>query len=167
MPRVTKMRVVTVDRDGKEIGEPEWVDIPEPDSFAKDGFSHIERYVTRLLGSTARFTSLEISTPDEQVALGLWQRGGSPEFSLTVEWRQKPEREPSIRQFFADRGFPCRQDYLAGNGDVPDATRCLTYSAPPDSRVITQAARDILHDIYGLRESDALDFSYEEHTHAA
>jgi hypothetical protein len=158
------MWVVTVDENGKEK-DGHWVDIPEPDSFTSDGFAHIESYVTRLLSSTARFTSLGISTPDGQIALGLWQRGGIPEFSLTVEWRQEPERERerSIRQFFADRGFACREDYLAGNGGVPDATRCLTYSAPPDSEVITRAARDVLHDIYGLRESDALDFSYEEH----
>lgn len=166
MPRVTKMRVVTVDQNGNEIGEPEWVDIPEPDHFPVDGFSHIKRYVVRLLSSTARYTSLRISTPDEQIAVGLWQHGGLLEFSLTVQWRQEPEREHSIRRFFADRGFPCRQDYLAGNGGVPDATRCLTYSAPPDSIVVTQSVRDILRDVYGLQDSDALDFSYEEHTDA-
>ena len=167
MPRVKKMWVHSVDQNGQDLGDGHWVDIPEPDSFAADGFSHVEGYVSRLLGSTARFTSLGISTPDEQIAVGLWQRGGVPEFSLTVEWRREPERERSIRQFFADRGFACREDYLAGNGGVPGATRCLTYSAPPDGRIITRVTRDILRDIYGIRESDALDFAYEEHTNAA
>jgi len=167
MPRATKMRVVTVDKSGKEIGEPEWVDIPEPDHFPVDGFSHVESYVSRLLSSTARFTALGISTPGGQIAIALWQRGGIPEFSLAVDWRQEPERECLIRQFFADRGFACRQDYLAGNGDVPDATRWLTYVAPADRRVITHTSIDILHDIYGVKESDAMDFSYEEHTNTA
>jgi len=56
MPRVTKMRVVTVDENGKELGDAEWVDIPPPDSFATDGFAHIQSYVIRLLKSSASFT---------------------------------------------------------------------------------------------------------------
>jgi len=166
MIRAKKMWVQTVDQKGKALGDGHWVDIPEPDSFAADGFSHIESYVARLLNSTARFTSLGIDTPDGKIALGLWQRGGIPEFSLTVEWRQESAREHSIRQFFAERGFACRQDYLAGNGDVPDATRCLTYVAPTDTKIVTQASIDILHNIYGLRESGPLDFTYEEHNSA-
>lgn len=164
MPRIKKMWVHTVDQNGQDLGDGRRVDIPEPDRFAEGGFSQIERYVSRLLTSDAKRAALGISTPDEQIAVGLWQRAGIPEFSLTVQWREEPERERLLRQFFAERGFACREDYLAGNGGVPDATRCLTYTLPPDSGMVTQTTRDFLRDIYGLDASDALDFTYEEHT---
>src|SRR5262245_37184747 len=123
-PRVTKMWVVTVDDDGNEK-DGHWVDIPEPDHFTSDGFAQLESYVSRLLRSSARFTSVIIATPDQQIAVSLWQRGGVPEFTLSVEWRSQPERERAVRQFFAERGLSASHDYLAGNGGVPDATRCL------------------------------------------
>jgi hypothetical protein len=137
MPRARKMWVVTVDDNGQELGDGQWVDVPEADSFTTDGFTHIEGYVTRLLQSSASFTS--------------------------VDWRQQPEREHAIRQFFADRSLAAFQDYLAGNGDVADATRCLGYFLPADAQFITTLTKDLLRQIYGLREQDALDFTYEEH----
>jgi hypothetical protein len=160
--RVTKMWVVTVDEDGKELGDGRWVDISEPDSFPSDGFAQIETYVSRLLRSSAHFTSAIIATPDQQTAISLWQRAGVPEFALSVDWRSEVERERAIRQFFGERGLCTSNDYLAGNGDVPDATRCLGYFLPPDVRLITTLTKDVLRQIYQLREQDALDFSFEE-----
>src|SRR6266700_2962418 len=92
IPRATKMWVVTVDENGKEK-DGHWVDIPEPDSFASDGFAQIETYVSRLLRSSARYTSVIIATPDQQIAVSLRQRGGIPHFSISVEWRSETERE--------------------------------------------------------------------------
>jgi hypothetical protein len=161
-PRATKMWVVTVDENGKEK-DGHWVDIPKPDSFASDAFSHIEHYVSRLLQSSARFTSVIIATPDQQVAIGLWQRGVVPEFTLSVEWRSKPELERAVRQFFSERGLSTSHDYLAGNGGAPDATRCLGFFLPPDVQFITTFTKDLLCRIYQLREQDALDFSFKEH----
>jgi hypothetical protein len=163
MPRATKMRVVTVDENGNELGDAKWVDIPEPDHFASGGFDQIEAYVSRLLGSSARFTSIIIATPDERMAVSLWQRAGVPEFTLSVEWRSEAERERAVRQFFSERGLSTSHDYLAGNGGVPDATRCLGYFLPPDLQFITALTKDVLRQIYQLREQDALDFSFEEH----
>jgi hypothetical protein len=163
MPRATKMRVVTVDENGKELGDAKWVDIPEPDHFASDGFAQIESYVSWLLRSSARYTSLIIATPDQQIAVSLGQRGGVPHFSISVEWRSEPDRETTIRQFFDERGLATYHDYLAGNGGVPDATRCLDYYLPPDVQFITTLTKDVLRQIYQLQEQDALDFSFEEH----
>src|ERR1035441_5182993 len=161
-PRATKMWVVTVDENGKEK-DGHWVEIPKPDSLASDAFSHIERYVSRLLQSSARFTSVIIASPDQQVAVSLWQRGGVPEFTLSVQWRAEPERERAVRQFFSERGLSASHDYLAGNGGVPDATRCLGFFLPPDVQFITTLTKDVLCRIYRLREQDALDFSFKEH----
>src|SRR5262245_27576823 len=148
MPCVTKMRVVTVDENGKELGDAKWVDILPPDSFPTNGFGQIESYVTRLLRSAARFTSVIIATPDEQMAVSLWQRGGVPEFTLSVEWRSEPERERAARQFFSARGLSTSHDYLAGNGNVPDATRYLGYFLPPDVQFITALTKDVLRQLY-------------------
>src|ERR1700752_4966697 len=125
LPRAKKMWVVTVDCNGKELGDGRWVDIPKPDSFSSDGFAHIESYISRLLRSSAPFTSLIVATPDGQIAVSLWQRGGVPEIWLSVQWRSETEREQAVRRFFSERGLSTSQDYLAGNGGIPDATRCL------------------------------------------
>jgi hypothetical protein len=163
MPRATKMRVVTVDEHGKELGDANWVDIPEPDHFASDGFAQIESYVLRLLRSPARFTSVIIATPDGQIAVSLWHRGGVPEFTLSVDWRSQPERERAVRQFFSARRLLTSRDYLAGNGGIPDASRHLGYFVPAEVQSITTLTKDVLREIYHLQEQDALDFSYEEH----
>ncbi len=160
MPHTKKMLVVTVDKSGNEVGKGEWVNVPEPDHFSSDGFSHIESYVTRLIQSTAEFTSLIIGTPDQQIAVCLWQRGGIPEFSLMIDWRSKPERVRAVRQFFSVRELSISQDYLAGNGGVPDATRCLAYFLPSDVTFITALTKDVLQGIYGVQEGDALDFLF-------
>lgn len=162
IPRFTKMWVVNVDENGNEK-DGRWVDVPKPDSFASDGFAHVERYVSRLLQSSARFTSVIIATPDQQMAIGLWQRGGVAEFTLSVEWRSEPERERAVRQFFSERGLSASHDYLAGNGEVPDATRCLGFFLPSDVQFITTLTKDVLCRIYQLREQDAFDFSFKKH----
>jgi hypothetical protein len=160
------MWVVTVDEHGKGMGDGRWVDIPAPDRFASNGFAHIESYVSKLMQSSASYTSVIIGTPDSQIAVSLGQRGGVPHFSTTVEWRSEPEREHAIRQFFAEHRLATYHDYLAGNGGVPDATRCLDYYLPPDVQFITTLTKDVLHQIYHLREQDALDFTYDEHSKA-
>jgi hypothetical protein len=165
--RSEKMWVVTVDENGKDLGDGHWVKIPKPVSFASDGFAHIESYVTRLLQSSASYTSVIIGTPDHQTAVLVSQRDGVPEFGLFIDWRSDMERERAIRPFFAERGLSTSHDYLAGNGDVPDATRCLGYFLPTDVEFITTITKNVLQQIYRLREQDALNFTYEEHNKTA
>jgi len=153
--------IVGFDQHGNQLGPEK--DIPTPDSFPTAGLEQVESYVSRLLHSTARFTSLIIATPDEQTAVLLSFRGGVPEITICVDWRLRPELESGIRKFFADRGHLTVHDYLAGNGDIPDATRCLSYHLSPESQLITELTRDLLKNIYGLQDEDALNFSFEEH----
>ena len=157
------MWVVTVDEEGNQLGDGRWVDITKPESFVFNGFAYIEGYVSRLLRSSASFTSVLIATPNGQTAVSLWRRDGVPEFSLSVEWRSEPERERAIRRFFDERKLSTSHDYLAGNGGVPDATRCLGYFLPPDVQFITTLTKAVLQQIYRLQDSDALNFTYEEH----
>jgi hypothetical protein len=160
------MRVVTVDENGKELGDARWVDIPEPDHFKSNGFEHIESYVARLLQSSAPFTSVIIATPDQQIAVSLWQRHGAPQFSVSVDWRSEPARERAIREFFSARGLAASQDYLGGNGGVPDAIRGLGYFLPTDIQFISILTKDVLRQIYELGEQSALDFTYQDHPNA-
>jgi hypothetical protein len=161
------MWVVTVDQNGKELGDGRWVDIPKPDSFSKNGFAHIESYVSKLTNSSARYSSLIIATPDGRIAVLLCQRGGGMEFSLSVEWRSEPEREQAVRQFFAEHNLSASLDYLAGNGGVPDATRCLSYPLPSDVQFVSSLTKDVLGQVYQMREQDALGFTYEENNRAS
>jgi hypothetical protein len=157
------MWVVSVDEDGNDLGDGRWVKIPKPDIFKRDGTAQIQSYVSRLLRSTARFASLIIAAPDQQVAVSLWQRGGIPVFSLSLQRRSEPERERAVRQFFSERGLAIFQDYLAGNGDVPDATRCLAYFLTSDCPFITGITQDVLRRIYSVRDQDPLNFTFQEH----
>lgn len=161
------MWVVSVDQNGKARGDGRWVDIPKPDSFSSNGFAHIESYLSRLINSSAGHSSLVIATPDERIAVLLWQRGGALEFSLSVAWRSEPEQERAVRQFFEERKFSTSQDYLAGNGGIPDATRWLSYPLPSDVQFVASLTKDVLGRIYQVHEQDALDFTYEEHNSAS
>jgi hypothetical protein len=161
--REKKMRVVTLGENGKEPGDERWVRIPKPESFRFDGFDRIEGYVSRLLRASAPFTSLIIAAPNKQVAVDLWQRSGIPGCTLFVDWRAEPERERAIRQFFAQRELSPSQDYLGGNGNVPDAIRLLAYHLPPDVQFITGLTKDVLRQVHQLRAQDGLDFTYQQH----
>jgi len=163
IPRAKRMWV----QIGDDLKTGHWEDIPEPDHFPTDGFAQVDSYVSRLLGSSARFTSVIIATPDQQIAVSLWQHVGLSEFTLSVEWRSEPEQERAVRKFFSARGLSTSHDYLAGNGTVPDATRCIGYFMPSDVQFITGLTKDVLGQIYHLREQDALDFTYQERHEAA
>ena len=156
------MWVVTVDKDGKELGDGRCVDIPKPDRFARNGLAQIESYVSRLRSSAARFSAIMIAAPDQRIAVNLLQRGGVPVLTLLFEWRSEGEREGAARQFFVERGLSRAHDYLGGNGGVPDAIRLLGYYLPPDVQFITTVTKDVFHQIYHLREQDALEFTYQE-----
>jgi hypothetical protein len=116
-----------------------------------------------LFRSSARYTSLIIATPDHRIAVAIGQRNGVPHFDISVEWRSEPETERRIRQFFGARSLAPFQDYLAGNGRVPDATRVLSYYLPSDMQFITTIIKDALRELYQMCEHDALNFTYQEH----
>jgi len=131
--RTKKMWVATVDENGKDLGDGHWVDMPKPKRFSANGFAHIESYVSRLLQSSASYTSLIIHAPSQNIAGILWRCGGVPGFALLVQGRSEPERERAVRQFFGGRKLSTAHDYLAGDG----VTRCLGYVLPPDVQFIT------------------------------
>ena len=135
---------------------------PPPDHYATNGFDEIERYVARLLVPTNTFKFLHIFTPDGSRGFGLDAKDGTVRAGLTVEWRQEPEREAKIRSFFASRGIAPTEDYLAGNGGVPDATRILSYPIIGSSAEVTALTKCILQELCGVSPAEALDINFEE-----
>jgi hypothetical protein len=161
--RTKKMWVTTVDENGKDRGDGHWVDIPKPKHFSANGFAHIESYVSRLLQSSASYTSLIITAPEQNIAGILWRRGGVPGFALLFQGRSEAERERAVRQLFGERKLSTAHDYLAGDG----TTRCIGYFLPPDVQFISGLTKDVLRQINQVHEQDALDLTYQENDRAS
>ncbi len=135
---------------------------PAPDHFATNGFDHIEPYVSRLLVPTNRFRLLHIFTPDGNRGFGLTARGALVEASLTLEWRREVQREAAIRSLFGSLGIAPSQDYLAGNGGVPDATRILEYPVKGSAVEVTALTKRILQELCSVSPEEALNIGYGE-----
>jgi hypothetical protein len=88
--------------------------------------------------------------------------GGTVEAHLTVEWRQEPNREVAIRTFFASLGTPPSEDYLAGNGGIPDATRLLAYPLRGDALALAELTKRILRELCGVSPAEPLNIGYTE-----
>jgi hypothetical protein len=135
---------------------------PPPDHYTTDAFDHIESYVSRLLAPSGRFKSVSIFTPNGQHGFGLFARDGKVEASLYVEQHQEAKRETTIRTFFKLMGIDPSQDYLAANGGVPDATRCLSYPITGSTAEVTALTKRILQELCGVSPTEALDIGYSE-----
>ncbi len=133
-----------------------------PDHYATNGFDRIEPCVSRLLVPANRFKFLHMFTPDGNRGFGLDAKDGVIWADLTVEWRQDAQREAAIRAFFSSLGIAPSQDYLAGNGGVPDATRILDYPVKGNAAEVTALTERILQELCGISPREALDISYRE-----
>jgi hypothetical protein len=157
------MRVITVDRDGKQIGDGEWVDIPKPEHFATDGFCQIGSYVSRLLAPTSGVASLIIGAFEYDCGLALHNRDGKPQISILIDWRRDLQIEQAIRETFERLGLAPENDYLAGNGGIKDATRVLGYHVANDCQFLTNLCADILERVYKVPRTSGLDFIFQTH----
>jgi hypothetical protein len=146
---------VTVSRTGIQLEGP-------PDRYAVGAFEHIESYVSRLLAASARRRSVSFFTPAGDRGFALDATDARVEAHLSVEWRDERPREAAIRGFFASRGLSPTEDYLAGNGDVPDATRLLAYPLAGSASEVTAITKRILQELCGVSPGEALDIGYTE-----
>jgi hypothetical protein len=87
---------------------------------------------------------------------------GEVRVGLIFDWRKEPEEEEAARDFFASRGIAPVEDYLGGNGDVHDALRLLDWPLPVDADSVTTISRQILQELCGIEDHEALNISYEE-----
>jgi hypothetical protein len=157
-----QMKVITIDSEGRQVGKAEWVRIPDPERVPSDGIRHVETFVARLDASTAPFSSLTIFSPDNCRGLLLMRRNDQKRLCLTVEWRQEPEKENAIREFFRKRHIEPALDYLAGNGGIRDATRVLEYPIEGDVPTASELCIQILNNVCRIGENEPLNFTYQE-----
>lgn len=135
---------------------------PAPDFYPKNGFEHLELYISKLLKYSDDFKSLIISTPDGDKALGLDSRAGIVSVGFSIEWKQKPEEERMIRDFFSRMDIAPHRDYLAANGGINDSTRVLEYNINGNEKETTALVKDILKKLCDISETEALNIYYEE-----
>ena len=133
---------------------------PSPDHFSKDGIHHIGPYISKLLVPSTKFKSLLIFTPDGQRGLGLDAKDGHIEVGFTVDWRKEPEKEKAIREYFEELNIKATEDYLGGNGGIPDAVRLLSYPIKGTEIEITNCVKDMLQRLCDISPTEALDISY-------
>lgn len=133
-----------------------------PDYYPNNGFEHLNSYISKLLRYSDDFKSLIISTPKDDKALGLDTRAGVLNIGFTVEWKQEPEKEKSIRDYFKRLNISPHRDYLAANGGIPDSTRVLDFNIEGNEKEVTELVKDILKKLCDMSEVEALNIYYEE-----
>ena len=132
-----------------------------PDYYPENGFEHLDSYISNLLVYSNEFKSLIISNPRGDKALGLHTRAGVLNIGFTVEWKQEPEKEKLIRDYFQRLNIPPHRDYLAANGGVPESTRILNYTVSGDEKEITDLVKDILQKLCDISDSEPITISYK------
>jgi hypothetical protein len=133
---------------------------PVPDRYPHDGFSHVASYVTRLVTPSRRRKAVAFFSAAGDRGFSVGNDAGLVDASLSVEWREEPEREAAIRTFFASLGISAWRDYLAGNGGVSDATRILHYRLMGDASEVSVLVKRILAELCGVSEADPLVIKY-------
>jgi len=156
-----RMRVTTVDRNGRRKGRVEWVNVPPADRFASEGISQIQPFVSRVLRSTADSAWIVIATPSGRTAISIGKHNGALSLGVSVGVRER-KCETSVRSFFAERGIGPSRDYLAGNGGVPNAVRILEFPLPRTAQRSAVIAADLLRAVYRLTNRSALDIRLTE-----
>ncbi|MGJ8723720.1 MAG: hypothetical protein ACSHYB_04105 [Roseibacillus sp.] len=147
-------RTFTLSRTGVSVGA-------KPQVFENNGINQLRPFVERLNTFSEEFQSVHIFTLDGERGLGLDSQDGVISVGFTVEWRQETEREDAIREFLKVRDYKPSSDYLAANGDVPDATRVLDYEIAGTTEELTELLRTLLQDIYGIQPNEAISVLYE------
>jgi len=128
-PRV--MIVEIVDANGVPVGQPEVVTIPEPARVSENGLSQLRPQVARMLASPARFTSLLVSTPDQQRGVGLHYTGGRSASRSTWSGEGNPAR--SGRSGRSLRASTCRRRRITWRATarfrMPPGSWCTRFRA--------------------------------------
>lgn len=137
--------------------------IPKQATVVETGGSkELNYYVKELLSSRAAFTSLGISTLDEQKGFSLWKKDGLVTVELSAEIIPDDGKEERIVAFFKDLGIKATSDYKAGNGGIANATRLFSYPIEADNNKITEICLRIMKEIYDISEQDGLKYHLEK-----
>lgn len=157
-----KMWVQSVDQDGNQIGEAKEVIVPAPELVPQDGLARLSEYVSRLYHSEAAFASLIIFRQDRQAGISALRRGGKATLNVTVNWRQNPQQEQAVRQFFDSRRLTPDQDYLSGNGGSQDDLLILLYPGGESAEDTADLCRSFLREVHGVTQTEGLMYFFQE-----
>jgi hypothetical protein len=133
-----------------------------PDYYPENGFNHLDSYISKLSAYSESFKSMIISTPKGDKALGLDSKAGVISVGFTVEWKQEPDKEKSIREYFQRLKILPYRDYLAANGGVPESTRVLDFKIEGNEKEVSSLVKDILKKLCDISEGEPLNIYYEE-----
>jgi hypothetical protein len=171
--------VSSVDEDGKQVGRGRWVRTPRPDRIDRNGLNHIVKYVARLVKSQSDNAHLIISSTDGNKASLVCRDKGHLKIiemvytgSSTPTKRKEPfsfpphppdvEKEQAIRNLFAELGITAEKDFVHEYNGYVDAMRDLHYPIGNDIAPATLTIQRLLREVYHIRDTDGLDFTFEE-----
>lgn len=144
----------------------QWVPIPKPEQIATHGLDHILRFMTRVLESTAKFTSLNIELPGREAAISVYRHSEQGTLDLMLFVYRDTEEERAIRAFFAGHQVVPTVDYLPGPV-TSTSLRGLLYPLPQDATEAANLIGDFLRTVHGLAEEAGIDFTFENHEQTA
>jgi hypothetical protein len=140
----------------------QWVPVPKPEQIAAHGLDHIVRFMTRVLESTAKFTSLSIELPGREAAISVYRHREPGTLDLMLFVYRDTEEERAIRAFFEGHQVAPTVDYLPPPV-TPTSVRGLQYPLPQNATAAANLIRDFLQRVHGLAEEAGIDFTFENH----
>ena len=153
--------VVCVDENGNETSR-EWVREKPADRYESDGLSHLESYVKRLVEFEGFLATILIFALDRQRGFSIYKTDGEPNIGLIFDTNSDGVKEKKARDFFSAKGCAVLQDYTAGCGSIPDATRILHWLAPDNVLALTSLATEVGVELCGFSLSEGLELRYNE-----
>ncbi len=160
-PKNTFITIYNKDKSGITFSKTSIKHRPAPDFYPENGFEQLGSYISKLLKYSDDFKLLIISTPEGDKALGIDSKAGILNVGFTVEWKQEPELEKSIRGYFRRLNITPHQDYLADNGGIKDSTRILNFNIQGNQKEVTVMVKDILKKLCDISETEPLNIYYE------
>jgi hypothetical protein len=143
-----------------------WVPVPKPERIATNGQDHIPRFMTRVLESTTKFTSLSIELPGKDVAIGVYRHSEARTLHLTLVVSRDTEMERATRDCFSGHHIAPTADYLP-LPLTPTSVCTLQYPLPQDATAAANLIGSFLRTVCGLPAEAGIDFTFDNHEETA
>jgi hypothetical protein len=116
------------------------------------GFSEIRKSVAKVVESKSEVISLLMSTPDEQLTVGVARQGNTVEAFVIVPHGE--DREKALRAFYQRHGLEVSPDSFG---------HCLYHDTLPlEPEAISDIAIELFREVCGLDEKAEVHFCYYE-----
>lgn len=130
--------------------------IPSAQIVTEAGLAQVAPYAARLFSATKQAAVLMISSLTGQEAITIMRMGDLVMFHLIAVWDPGSPQEKAAWQCFARLGVSAEEK------QQPHA-RIIGFSLPGGSQQnVTDTARALLTDVYGIQSADGLKFRFDE-----